>query len=325
MPNRPWARVLAALLAVSAALSLGACRGSRRKTIAVIPKSTTHLFWVSVQAGALAAGKQFDVEVLWNGTASETEYDRQIQIVDSMIVRHVDGIALAAADRTALVKPLDRAMAAGIPVTIFDSGLDSSNYVTFIATNNVAAGEMGGRKLGQLLGGKGKVGVVLHATGSRSTMDRELGFDRVMAAEFPGIRVVGRQYGMSDRGKARAAAENILTANPDLDGFFASTEPSSAGIALALKSRGRAGKIRMVGFDWSDTMIADMRAGTLDATVVQDPFGIGFEAVRTLVDKLNGHAPPRQIDLSARVVTKADLDLPEIRKLMFPDIRQYLK
>jgi ribose transport system substrate-binding protein len=278
-----------------------------------------------VQAGALAAGQEFQVEVLWNGPATETEYDRQIQIVDSMIARRVDGIALAAVDRVALVGPLDRAMAAEIPVAIFDSGLDSTNYITFIATNNEAAGEMGARKLGELLNGKGKVAVVLHAPGSRSTMEREEGFDRVMKAEFPHIRIVARQFGMSDPAKARAAAENILTANPDLNGIFASTEPSSTGISLALKARGLAGKVRFVGFDSSDGMIEDLKAGTLHAIVVQDPFRIGYEAVKSIVDTLNGKAPPKQMDLNARVVTRDDLAKPEIKSLLFPDVRKYLK
>lgn len=291
----------------------------------MIPKATSHIFWVSVQAGALAAGKELGVDVLWNGPAMETEYDRQVQIVDSMIARRVDGIALAATDRVALVGPLDRAMKAGIPVTIFDSGLDSTNYITFVATNNVAAGEMGARELARLLGGEGKVAVVLHAPGSRSTMEREEGFDRVISREFPKIKVVARQYGMSDRAKARAAAENILTANPDLDGIFASTEPSASGISLALKGRGLGGKVKFVGFDSSDSMLGDLRDGTLHATVVQDPFRIGYEAVKTIVDKLNGKTPPKQMDLNARVLVKEDLDKPEIKALVAPDIRKYLK
>jgi ribose transport system substrate-binding protein len=155
-------------------------------------------------------------------------------------------------------------------------------------------------------------------------MEREEGFERVMSREFPKIRVVARQYGMSDRAKARAAAENILTANPDLDGIFASTEPSSSGISLALKGRGLAGKVKFVGFDSSDTMLVDLREGTLDAIVVQDPFRIGYEAVKTIVDKLNGKMPPKQMDLNARVLVKADLDRPEIKTLLAPDIRKYL-
>ncbi len=303
---------------VLAAFTGGACNRDRRKLIAVIPKATSHIFWISVRAGAEAAGKEFNVDVLWNGPAQETEYDRQIQIVDSMVARHVDGIAVAVAERTALVQPIDRAVDAGIPVTVFDSDVDSKKYTTFLATNNYEAGQMAARTLAKLIDGKGRVAIIAHAPGSASTMDRERGFEDVMKAEYPGISIVARQFGMSDRAKARAATENILTANPNLDGLFASAEPSSLGAALALKSLGRAGKTRFVAFDSSDSMIADLRAGVIDAMVMQDPYHMGFEAVKTLVDKLNGKTPPARIDLHAKVITKADLDTKEVQQLLNP-------
>ncbi|MDQ6760336.1 MAG: substrate-binding domain-containing protein [Acidobacteriota bacterium] len=312
-----------AALAVSVVLCSSCGRGGK-KTIAVIPKGTSALFWVSVHAGAMAAGEQFGVNIVWNGPAQETEYGRQVQIVDSMVARRVDGIAIAAAERKALVPPIDRAVAAGIPVTVFDSGVESTNYLTFLATNNFEGGQMAARELGRLLGGKGRVAIVMHAPGSGSTMDRERGFEEVMKAEFPNIQVVARQYGMSDRAKAMTAAENILTAHPDLNGIFASSEPSSVGTALAIKSRGAAGKLKFVAFDSSESMIDDMKAGVIDAMVVQDPFKMGFEAVKTLVDKLNGSTPPKQIDLSARLIQRADLGKPEVQQLLFPDVKKYI-
>jgi ribose transport system substrate-binding protein len=263
--------------------------------------------------------------VQWNGPATETDYSRQIEIVDSMIARHVDGLALAAQDHTALDASLDRAAKEGIPVTIFDSGVDSTNYMTFVATNNYEAGQMAARKLAELLHGKGTIAMVLHVPGSFSTMERERGFEDAVAKEFPQIQIVQKQYGMSDRSKAMAAAENILTAHPSLDGIFGSTEPSSIGTALALKSRGLAGKIRFVAFDAAEGMIEDLKSGTIDALVAQDPFRIGYEAVRTLVDKLNGKTPPKRIDLSAHVITKSDLDKPEIKALLNPDVKKYLQ
>jgi ribose transport system substrate-binding protein len=301
--------------------SLVSCGVSRKKTIGVVPKATSHLFWVSVKTGTEAAARELGVDVQWNGPATETDYSRQIEIVDSMIARHVDGLAIAAQDRTALDASLDRAARAGIPVTIFDSGVDSTNYMTFVATNNFEAGQLAARKLGELLRGKGRIAMVLHVPGSFSTMERERGFEDSMAKEFPGIQVVQKQYGMSDRSKALAATENILTANPNLDGIFGSTEPSSIGAALALKSRALAGKVKFVAFDFSDAMVADLKAGTIDALVAQDPFRIGYEAVKTLVDKLHGTTPPKRIDLSARVITKADLDKPEIKALLNPGSR----
>ncbi len=307
-----------AWVALACVIALAGCNASGKKVIAVIPKATSHLFWISVKTGAEAAGKEFGVEIVWNGPAQETDYSRQIQILDSMVARHVDGIVIAATERKALVVSIDRAAAAGIPLTVFDSGVDTTNYVSFVATDNVEGGRLGGRTLGQLLGGKGKVAMIMNAPGSGSTMDREKGFTEVMAKEFPNIQVVATQYGMSDRAKAMAASENILTAHPDLDGIFASSEPSSVGAALAIKGRGISGKVKLVAFDSSDGLLEDLKGGTIDAMVVQDPFKIGFEAVRTVVDKIRGKTPPKQLDLAARVIRKADLEKPEIKQLLSP-------
>ena len=199
----------------------------KKRVVGVVPKGLAHLFWQSVHAGAAAAGREFDVDIQWNGPSLETEYSRQIQIIDAMITRRVDALAIAAADQVALVQVVDRAMAQGIPVTIFDSGLNSTNYTSFVATNNYAAGELAARQLGRLLGGKGKAAMLMHVPGSRSTVDRETAFDAVMAKEFPGISIVARQFGMSDRARAMAAAEDMFTAHPGLDGIFASAEPST--------------------------------------------------------------------------------------------------
>lgn len=321
----PWNKPRVLPICLGLLLLAGCSREAQRPRIAVVPKATSHVFWQTVHAGAVAAGRDLNVEVLWNSPSVETDFSRQIQIVDSMIVQKVDGLALSASDRTALNASLDRAAQAGIPVTVFDSGVDSTNYMTFIATNNYEAGQKGARKLAELLGGKGKIAMVLHMPGSYSTMEREHGFEDVIKKEFPGIEIVARQYGMADRSKSMAAAENMLTAHPDLQGIFGSTEPSSMGTALALKQRGAVGKVKFVAFDSSDNMIEDLRAGVIDAMVVQDPFKMGYDAVKTLVDKLHGKPPAeKKIDLSARVVTKADLETQEVHALLFPDLKKYL-
>ncbi len=290
----------------------------------MIPKGTADVFFQSVHAGALAAGQQFHAEILWDGPASETDYSRQVEIMDSMLNRHVNGIAVAATDKTILNASLDRAARENVPLAIFDSGVDSTNYISFVATNNYEGGQLGGRKLGQLLNGKGTVAMIEHAPGSASTMEREQGFKDAMAKEFPGIQIVAEQYSMADRAKGLAVTENILTARPDLNGIFASSEPSSVGAAQALKSRGLAGKVKLVAFDSSDGLVDDLKGGTIDALVVQDPFKIGFEGVRAVAEKLEGKTPAKKVDLSAVVITKGDLERPEIRQLLHPDLKKYL-
>jgi ribose transport system substrate-binding protein len=316
-------RHVAAVLLACALLS--GCNQSKKKVIGVVPKGTAHIFWQSVQAGAIAAGRDLDVDVLWNGPSQETEYSRQVQIVDSMVARGVDGLAVAATDSTALSKSIDRAAKAGILATIFDSGVDTENYLTFVATKNYEGGQLAARKLAELIHDKGKVAVVMNAPGSNSTLDREKGFEDAMAKEFPNIQVVARQFGMSDRAKARDAAENMLGAHPDLNGMFASCEPSSVGAALAIKARGLTDKVSLVAFDSTDGMIEDLKNGAIDAMVVQDPFKMGYLAVKTQVDHLHGVAQPKRTDLSPRVITKPDLDKPDVKELLFPDLDKYLK
>lgn len=315
-------RVLAfALLAVL----LVSCARRGKLVIGVVPKGQAHIFWQTVHAGAAAAAKERGVEIRWNGPSMENEFSRQVQVVESMINGRVDGIVLAPTDRVALVSVVERAAREKIPVTIFDSAIDTENYLSFVATNNYAGGETGARKIGTILEGKGSVAMLMNMPGSASTQEREKGFEETMAKEFPGIRIAVRQFGMSDRAKSLAVAEDILTAHPELNAIFASNEPGTVGAAQALKSRQLAGKVKLVGFDSSPTLVDDLKGGVIDALIVQDPFQIGFTAVKTVVAKLRGETPARKIDLPARVITAADLAKPDVQQLLNPDLDKYLK
>jgi ribose transport system substrate-binding protein len=296
----------------------GACRRSRQKLIGVIPKATSHLFFVAVHAGAEQAARDHRVEMLWNGPNDETDHARQIQIVDAMVARGVDAIAISATDERALVAPIERAIAAGIPVTVFDSAVNLENYVSFVATDNHNAGCAAARTLAGLIGGKGKVGMVMQKPGGTSTGLRERGFDETMAREFPGVAVAARQYGMADSARSRAAAENILTAHPDLGGIFASSEAASIGAIQAIRGRRLSGKVKLVTFDSSELHVEALRDGTIDVMLVQEPYRLGYEAVKSLAEKLAGRTPARRLELPARSVVKADLDRPETMELLFP-------
>ncbi len=304
------------LILAPAGFAFSACNRARRKTIGVIPKATSHLFFVSVHAGVERAAREFGVDVLWNGPADETDHARQIEIVDAMVARHVDALAISATDERALVAPLERAMRAGIPITVFDSAVNIDGYVSFIATDNYAAGCLAARKLAALIGGKGTVGMVMQKPGGTSTGLRETGFADTMAKEFPGVQIVARQYGMADPARSRAAAENILTAHPDLGGIFASSEAASLGSIQAIRSRRLSGKVKLVTFDSSDTHVEALNEGTIDIMLVQDPVRLGYEAVKSLVQKLRGETPARRMELPVRVIVKSDLDKPETRALL---------
>jgi len=301
-----------------------ACNRSNRTRIGVVPKAVAHVFWQSVHAGAVAAAREADVDIEWKGPPQETDFSRQIEIADSMIHARVDGIGMAPTEPTALVAVVERAAREGIPLTIFDSGINTENYVSFVATNNYQAGILAAKKLAEILDFQGKIAVVKMIPGSASTTQREKGFEDTLSKEFPDIQIVAEQFCMSDRAKALAVAENMLTAHPDLDGMFGSAEPATVGVAQALKSRSMDGKIQFVGFDFSDSIEKDLKSGAIDALVVQDPFKIGYEAVKTVLAKLNGQTPEKRIDSPATVVTVEDLSRPEIDALLHTDLDKYL-
>src|SRR5260370_11948559 len=148
---------IAALLVLPA---LTCCNRGHKRVIAVIPKGNSDLFWQSVHAGAAKAAKEKNVEIIWNGPASETDYTAQLQIVEAMINRHVDAIALAPIDRKAMTGVVERAGQENLPLIVFDSGIDTENYVARVATDNYKAGQMAGDRMGRILSGKGKIAIV---------------------------------------------------------------------------------------------------------------------------------------------------------------------
>jgi ribose transport system substrate-binding protein len=132
-----------------------------------------------------------------------------------------------------------------------------------------------------------------------------------------------KRYGEAAVERSLTVAENMLTAYPDLDAMFASNESSAIGASRAIKGRGS--KIRLVGFDSGPTLEEDLKSGVIDSLVVQDPFMMGYKAVTIAVQKLKGENPQKIQNLEPHLVTKADLDKPEVRALLSPDLKKYLQ
>ena len=290
--------------------------GGKQPVIAVIPKGVSHFFWQSVRRGAEAAGREMNVAIDWKGPAQETDYSGQINIVEDAINRRVDGIVLAPSHGQSLVTIVERARREGIPVTIFDSGIETENYISYVSTDNRAGGVVGAERLAEKIGGKGKVAILGVKAGSVSTDERERGFKETIEGKYPGIQIVAFRYGEADRAKSLDIATDILTANPDLSGIFASNESSTVGAVQAIKQKGLAGKVTLVGFDSSPNLVEDLKAGALDSLVLQNPYRMGYEGVKTLVDKLQGREPARRIDTGVKLLTKENLETPEMQQLI---------
>ena len=323
---------LFALCALSFAIV--ACSGTAeneddRITIAVIPKGTTHEFWKSVHAGAVKASRELDVEIYWQGPIKEDDREEQIKVVDSFKARKVSGIALAPLDEKALRVPVRNAVRAGIPVLVLDSSLDSDDYVSFVSTDNYRGGRVAGDHLAELLGGQGKVVLLRLQEGSASTMKREQGFIDAIA-EHDGIEVVSsNQYGGVTTETSFRASENLLSAlgasAGGVDGVFCPNESTTFGMLRALQDADLAGRVKLVGFDSSQQLVDAMRTGELHGLVLQDPFNMGYLAVKMLVGHLRGEVIDKRVDTGLTLVTPKNMDEPEVRRQLLPDLDEYLK
>lgn len=289
--------------------------------IAVIPKGTTHIFWRSVEAGAQAAGKELGVEIIWKGPLKENDRAQQIAIVEQFIQEGVSGIVLAPLDNTALQRPVATAVSKKIPVVIFDSALKGEagkDFVSFVATDNKQGGVMGGEYLGKLLNGKGKIVLLRYQVGSASTQEREDGFVSAVKKSAGLKLTVDNRYAGATAGDAKTAAMNIIDKLKEADGVFAPNESSTFGMLLALRQNNLAGKIKFVGFDTSPPLIEALQKGEIDALVAQDPTKMGYEGVKTLVTSIRGKPVPKTIDTGVRLITRENLNTPEIKKLLGP-------
>jgi len=293
-------------------------QGARRIRLAVIPKGTTHVFWKSVEAGAKKAGEEENIEIIWKGPLTENDAAQQISLVEQFASEGLSGIVLAPLDANALRRPVQEAMAKKVPVVIFDSGLTGEvgkDFVSFVATDNRKAGVMAGEELVRLLGGKGKVVLLRYNVGSASTDEREKGFLEVMAKNPDIVMLEKDRYGGATVGDAQKTAENLLDKLREADGIFCPNESSTLGMLNALRANGLAGKKKFVGFDATPALISALKAGEVQALVAQDPAGMGYKAVRTMVAHCRGEKVEPNIDTGCELVTLENLQTPKIKSM----------
>ncbi len=293
-------------------------------TIAVIPKGSTHEYWKSVKAGADAAGKELGVTIQFKGPLKEDDKVDQIKTVEDFTTAKVDGIVLAPLDDQALVKPVHEAVGQTIPVVIIDSALKSTEFVSFVSTDNEKGGAMAGEEMVKELGDKGSIIVLRYQKGSASTDEREKGFLDVIA-KHPGIKVLSsNEEAGSTVDSAQKKSESLLGAfkNPDgslqAQGIYCPNESSTFGMLRVLEENKWAGKVKFVGFDSSPKLIEGLTAGEINALVVQDPYNMGYQSVKTVVAAINKKTVEKRIDTGATLVTKANMGEEKIAKLINP-------
>src|SRR5947207_9762784 len=275
-------KIVAALaaLAVSATVLIAPAQAQDKKyTIALIPGLTTDGFYITMRKGAQAAADALGVNLVFQG-APDFNPVTQVPVLDAVIAKKPDAILIAPTDKVQLVEPLRKANDAGIPVITVDTFIGSGVYQTgagdadfplaYIASDNVLGGEIAARALATAIGDKGKVYVSNVKPGISTTDQREEGFKKEMA-KHTGITVLETQFNDDDANKAAAQVQAVMGRVPELAGLFGANLFSAVGAANGVKQAGKAGKVKIAGFDAPESVVGLLKDGTFELTIGQHP------------------------------------------------------
>ena len=300
-----------------AASGSAAAGGGEKPYIPVVSKGLQHQFWQAVKKGAEEQAAKLNVTVNFEGPENESQVDKQMEMLQAELDKNPAAVCFAALDSQAAVPLLQKFKDKNIPVIGFDSGVDSDIPVTTAATDNIKAAGTAADKLGELIGGKGKVGVIVHDQTSRTGIDRRDGFVDEMKAKYPDVEIIGPQYGGGDQLKSTDLAKTMIQGNPDIKGFFGANEGSAIGVINAVNELNKAGQIVVVGYDSGKAQIDAINSGLMAGAITQNPIGIGQQCVDAAVKAINGETLPKNIDTGFFWYDKSNINNPEIQAVLY--------
>jgi ribose transport system substrate-binding protein len=287
------------------------------KPICFVVKDLGQEYWEVVRRGAFSAAKEFQVSLLFYWVGNDSDVRGQIDFLNQALQRRVQAVVLASCDVKAVVPKIAELTRAGIPVITIDSRVQSHLPVSLIATDNISAGAKAAQTLAALLHNQGEVAIINHVPGTATAIERERGFRQEMVGH-PGVKIVMTRYSYGDPDRAETVTVDTLEQYPRLAGLFSANEPAAVGAAQALILTKRDHAVKLVGFDNSLAEIAYLESGVIDATVVQNPFTMGYLGVRTAVEAAQRKSVPPWIDTGSTVITRQNMFTEENQKLIFP-------
>ncbi|MFV0450695.1 MAG: ABC transporter substrate-binding protein [Propioniciclava sp.] len=322
----------AAAIAAVAALSLAACSNGTTGTtsssapaggdgdmyIALVSKGFQHQFWQAVKQGAEEKAAELGVTVTFEGPASETEVDAQLQMLQTAIDKAPAAIGYAALDPEACIPLYQQAEEKGIPIVEFDAPCDSEYASALSATDSIVAGGIAAEHMAELIGGKGKVAIVGHSQINSTGVERRDGFVQKIEADYPDIEIVDIQYGDGDHLKSADIAKAMIAAHPDLAGIYGTNEGSAIGVVNAANELGlEKGKIKIVGFDSGAAQVNAIKDGTMAGAITQDPIGIGKSVVQSAYDVATGKEVESFYDTGSYWYDSTNIDDPDIAAVLY--------
>lgn len=272
-------------------------------------------FWNVVNSGIDEAAKEFGVQVEVKGPRFEKEINRQILIMNRAIESDPPLIIIAASDYKRLVESIKSAHDQNIPIITLDSGVDSDIPASFIATDNIVAGNSAGKEMKRLIHDSPRkdIAIVSHIRETATAIDREAGVREALKGE----NLIGTWYCDVDPEKAYNITLELLN-NKNLGGIVALNELVALGVARAIDEQKAQDRVLVVGFDNAVRELAYLEEGVIKATVVQRPYNMGYLTVKTAVAYLKGEKVPAFIDTGSILITRENMFKREYQELLFP-------
>ena len=316
--------LLASLIASVAVFGVPVAKAAE-PTIPIIVKDTTSFYWQIVLAGARKAGKDLGVNVPELGAQSESDINGQISILENAVAGKPAAVVISPTQFAALGKPIDEA-ATKVKIIGIDSSADSKAFTSFLTTDNVQGGRIAADGLAAAIKAKygkaeGDVALITSIPGVGSLDARAKGFKEELAAKYPGLKLVADKVADGQATTGLNITTDLITANPKLRGIFASNLIMAQGAGQAVAENKLGGKLLLVGFDSDDKLVKFLKDGVISALVVQDPFRMGYDGIKTALAASNGEKVEAFVDTGANLITKANMDSPRSQELLNPKVK----
>jgi len=315
--------LIAAVLGLSTALAVPASAAD--PTIPIIVKDTTSFYWQIVLAGARKAGKDLGVKVPELGPQSESDITGEISILENAVASNPAAVVIAPTQFQALGKPIDAA-AKKVKIIGIDSAADSKAFTSFLTTDNVAGGRIAADGLAAAIQAKygkaeGEVALITSLPGVGSLDQRAKGFKEQLAAKYPGLKLVADKVADGQATTGLNIMTDLITANPNLRGVFASNLIMAQGAGQAMAENKKSDTIKVIGFDSDPKTVKFLQDGVLAGLVVQDPFRMGYDGIKTALAASKGEQVAANVDTGANLITKANMGSERSQELLNPKVK----
>lgn len=309
-------RIMSAAVAAFILLASLACNSSPPPVIAVIPRTTALVLWEAEHAGAEAAARKTGFSIYWNAPTSEDDVERQIAIVRHSIDRGAQALVLAPDQALALMVPVRNLIARGIPTVVISSPLPipPGGKLSYILNDEEETGRIAADRIGFILRGKGSVVVLGIDPDITGIVNRTQAFETHLHIKFPGIRIVDERTGGFNIAQAQEVTEDVLAREPQLDAILALNSAATRGAFIALKTHGMLGKIKLVACE--QELIPPLVTGEIDSIILENTYEMGYRAVQLIAAERRGEHVPEQITLSPKLVTRENLNSPEVQRML---------